>query len=307
MVSGQQKATNKSTTVNGLSLLMAAGASFGSLIAPAPRRVWIWQQEGGHAELKLDLQAQINGMHLTTASVSDNIRIAHQQPHTMTSEDDWGETADDAAEFAPDLMVFDPLAQVQTGDENSAVDMAAFATALHDLQSYVESKCDRKPTVLLITHLNKTEGKQKSAHPDLQVRGSTFLPSWYDKHIALRNYSLKDPTISVVLLDKFAARLEYSLVWQREMRTVRIPRADGTVRLQKEPVKLWPSLVDLNREDYTDLLQLLQTEEGYTPRSLRKLWNIDDRSYRKVIGEMQRAGSIEKDSGDGLYYLNPGE
>lgn len=299
LVSGQQKATTKSTTIIALSLIAAAGGRYKDLIAPEPRRIWWWLQEGSHKGIQLDIEALIVGMDLDREAIRDNIMVSYAQPFGLDVDEHFKEIAEHVVPFAPDLMVLDPLAQIHGGDENKVQDLQVVTNSIMEMQNQITPR----PSALLITHLNKGFGADKKAHPDLQVRGNTYLPSWYDKHIALRNYDLRTPAIDVTLLDKHAAMQEFTLTWQREMQSVAYQRPDGTFRQEREPVKATPRLTEISSGDYEDLLSRLEPDEGYTPKRLALAWDLDAHTASRILQEMRRAGTLQRDSADNLYYL----
>ncbi len=89
-------------------------------------------------------------------------------------------------DLKPSVLVFDPLINFHSQDENDATQLARVTTVLDRLRAL-------GPAVVVVHHHSK--GSARQPNPGYKARGSSALAGWYDSHIVLE---WKDPKTRTV-------------------------------------------------------------------------------------------------------------
>ncbi|MGA2513930.1 MAG: AAA family ATPase [Candidatus Limnocylindrales bacterium] len=144
-----------------LLLAIAAGEAF---IGIAPTRsggVLYVSEEGARSKLS----ERLDGLASIMRPLAGSVRIMHRLGTTLAAGDDWERVRATVAAGRPVLVVFDTLAALMVGDENSVRDMH---DALRHIQRLI---ADFGVTVILLHHVNKNG----DGRPGKRLRGSSVL------------------------------------------------------------------------------------------------------------------------------------
>jgi hypothetical protein len=142
-------------------ICVAAGGSFLGTGSAISGRVLYVTEEGAQAKLAERLVRLATNLQPPVGSV----RIMHRTGVQFTTGEGWDRVRATVAIDRPALVVFDTLAAIMVGDENSVRDMH---DALRHIQRLI---ADFGVTVVLLHHLNKNgEGR-----PGKRLRGSSAL------------------------------------------------------------------------------------------------------------------------------------
>ncbi len=174
LITGPQK-IGKSLFASQLAFCLAGGQPFvGFKPTASSRKVLTLQAEVGEKRMqqRLALQAAVfddearkNVLNACTFSM-----LKLDQPEGVESLLAW------VKEYAPDVVIVDPLANFHCGDENVAQDIIRVTSVLDRIRSL-------GPAVILVHHHGKASTERTNVGH--KSRGSTALPGWYDTHLSL--------------------------------------------------------------------------------------------------------------------------
>jgi len=85
----------------------------------------------------------------------------------------------------PDVIVFDPLQNMYTGDENSNADMAVFLRLLDEFRDTLNPEA----ATIILHHANKTNRKEMLEDPFNALRGASYLRGYYTSAIFVAKLS----------------------------------------------------------------------------------------------------------------------
>jgi len=174
LITGPQK-IGKSLFSTQLALSLASGGPFVGFKPTAPgRRVLTLQAEVGEKRMQQRFAKQA-----VAFSEAAHKNVLNACTFSMLKLDR-PEGADLlmklVQEFAPDVVVIDPLSNFHCGDENVAQDILRVTSVLDQVRSL-------GPAVVLVHHHGKASSER--ANVGHKSRGSTALPGWYDTHLSL--------------------------------------------------------------------------------------------------------------------------
>lgn len=137
-------------------------------------RSLILQAEVHPKRMKERFQKQAHGFaaeagdRVLSASVFSSVKLDSQEGEQQVM--DW------IAEYQPDILVVDPLANFHCGDENVARDMRRVTNVLDNIRQ-------RDVAIVLVHHHSKSASERKDVGH--KARGSSALAGWYDSHFSL--------------------------------------------------------------------------------------------------------------------------
>lgn len=171
-----------------LALHVAAGRDFLMFSVPLARRVLVIQLEISKASFQERLKLMVSA--ISSQDVSANTRFNKTFNWRLNNIEDANALIAVAREFAPELIILDPLYKLHSKDENKASELAEI-TNLIDLIAV-----SLKAAVILVHHLRKEQNQAPSSGIS-EMRGSSHLGAWPDATAILK--SLGKNTISLHL------------------------------------------------------------------------------------------------------------
>jgi hypothetical protein len=226
----------KSFFVLQMAMHLAAGMNFLGWTVGKPRRVLLVQLEVKDAHFHRRVRRMADALGLCREAVQDNLQIINGRGHDLALED----MADLAAPYHPDLIIFDPLYKLVTGDENAAEDMKPVLAAFDRLAEQTGA------AILYVHH----DAKGQAGDRNIRDRGagSGVLGRDYDCCITLTAHRDDENAAVVgVLLRNYKPQESFSIGWMEgRFLTADLPVIPATSGGRSNPVSTKPA------EDYID-------------------------------------------------------
>jgi hypothetical protein len=186
LISGPQK-IGKSLFGTQLALSLANRTPFiGFPVGDASYRTLILQAEVAPKRMKQRFEKQVSGFppeaqqRVLSASVFSSVKLDSQEGVTQVMA--W------IGEYAPDLLIIDPLSNFHCGDENVAKDMLKITSVLDSIRQMGVA-------VALVHHHGKSSTEK--ANVGYKARGSSVIPGWYDSHFSLERNGSESKTVKL--------------------------------------------------------------------------------------------------------------
>jgi len=217
LLSGQQKATNKSMTALAMSLSLASGNEVAIFKPNRKDKVLYVLEEGGRTPTYFRARALARGLDIDEEAYKNIYWMFRNRFRVGDAK--WNkQIAAICKKLKPGLVVLDSLFKMCPGlNENAAEDMAKVVETMDIIR-------DCGPSVMFITHVSKN--KPKTDCIDDQVRGSSVLVNSYDVHMGPRWWGTvgtgqnkaknDDPTIDLTILSRDGEEQNYLINWEFE-------------------------------------------------------------------------------------------
>lgn len=221
----------KSFFVLQMAMHFAAGMDFLNWTVSQPRRVLLVQLEIKEAHFHRRVRRMAGALGLSRAAMRDNLQILNGRGHDLTLED----IAGMAMEFAPDVIIFDPLYKLVTGDENVAADMKPVLASFDRIAEQTGA------AVLYVHH----DAKGNSGDRNIRDRGagSNVLGRDYDCCITLTAHrDDENAAVVAVLLRNYKPQENFSIGWSEgRFRMADLPATPATSNGRINPLSAKPA------------------------------------------------------------------
>jgi len=270
LLSGQQKLAFKTNLALCLSILVAAGKTFGCLHTSAARPVLYVYEEGSSAGTRSRLIKICKGLGVDPTSLH-TMYLAHRQ-RVKLDDSAWRRQLIRFVQYEkPGLVVLDTMSYMHLGDENSVKEMSSSIETIQHIR-------DAGASVVVLAHLDKTKGGNPRADIDTQIRGTSLVVNFYDVHIACRRYRKSDMHIDMTVRHRDDEEKEFKISWTVEPESITPsvePLEVGEMRTEELAMASY-KLVDLDAE--------------YHPHALKRLWDVSANTVIKYLGILEGKG-----------------
>jgi hypothetical protein len=295
----------KSFLVLQLAMHVAAGMDFLAWKVGKPRRVLLVQMEVKEAHFHRRVKRMAENISISRDDLRENLLIVNGRGQEVTLED-IGILAD---EFRPDLIIFDPLYKLVTGDENSAQDMKPILAEFDRL-------AERSGAAVLYVH-HDPKGQAGDRNIRDRGAGSSVIGRDYDCCITMTAHR-DDPQAVVIetLLRNYKSQDSFAIGWcEGNFRTASLPAVParsgrGTNPASAKPadeyvdqaVALVPKPVSMS-----EFADELITKLGLTQKKARAVQDAVLRSGRlkRTKQRYERGGAIYIGTAEAIDELEP--
>lgn len=282
----------KSFFVLQMAMHFASGMNFLNWTVSQPRRVLLVQLEIKEAHFHRRVRRMADALGLSRAAIQDNLQILNGRGHDLGLED----VAGMAMDFAPDVIIFDPLYKLVTGDENVAADMKPVLASFDRIAEQTGA------AVLYVHH----DAKGNSGDRNIRDRGagSNVLGRDYDCCITLTAHrDDENAAVVAVLLRNYKPQEDFSIGWSEgRFLMADLPATPATSNGRINPLSTKPAetFVDqvvqicknpLSMQEFQDALI---TKIGLTQSKARTVQNVALGSGRlkQTTKRYERGGAI---------------
>jgi hypothetical protein len=286
----------KSMSALDMAISIASGTPvFGHFEVPQPRKVLFVEEEDDHGLLRMRLtQFKLaRGDHWPS---DENFRLivrARLRIDPAREDDDGLNPAFralilDIDKFRPDIVFFDVLNCLHTGEENSQRDMSR----VMDQFSRIRQRFGC--AVILIHHFNKLS-QGKSGRPNQRLRGSSVLPGWSENSLYILRRD-RDNTLVVEPESKYGATQPFAI----QLEEVAIDGGDTGLRFAFKGDPAGRKQAENREKVFTALTDLQATPDACTIKTLATRLDMSESGVRNCLHELEdleRVGYTESKVG----------
>lgn len=206
LMSGKAKRAYKSWMAFAMAMAVASGKQVGPFkpVNPDGEGVLILEAEGSRARTKMRWQALSNGFGIPLQELN-KIRFSHREMILLDDKKWVDRILEHMAKYKVRLVIIDPLAMFNRGDENSVQDMGEIMRAFTKF-------CEQGASILFIHHITKTS-KDWTPDIDEEIRGSSALAGFYDVHYAIRKRRENQQYNELTIRGKDIEEKTYEVRW----------------------------------------------------------------------------------------------
>lgn len=281
-VSGHSKVTNKSFFVDLLMMCVASGQKHDVIKPLRATKVIAVQAEGHALGIKGRFECYMREYGFPESCLKNIIYSLKSGIDVLDPK--WQNSMLQLVkDEKPSLMVWDPLTSIHLGND---VDNQEMQKIVAFARNVIALDC----AVLVVVHLNKTNGTDRDRDIDAQVRGATALVNGYDSHIAFRKYSDEEP-IEFIVRSKIGPQQDLIAEWD-------IKSSDKKGGLQKARFKSYSrdseeGIVATVPAGIVSKAEALKPEVGYTSGILGKLWSCKADLASRYAQDLYKMGILE--------------
>lgn len=280
LLSGKAKKAYKTWLAYAVAVCIASGRQLSSLVPTNPEGegVIVLEAEGGCAPTKDRWQWISAGAHpAININEIKKLYFSHRDGILLDDPRWVGRVRTMILDLKAKLLIVDPFAMFNTGDENSVADVAKVMASFNVFR-------EAGAGVLFVHHLTKTDREFTGKDVDEEIRGSSAISGFYDMHLALRQRRLKQDYNELIIRSKDDEERYATVKWE-------ISKEHGLAKLQFD---IKESAEGLLEPMALALLDMLLPTSTYSSVRIEEMLHIDKYTRAELIEYMLKHEMLER-------------